>query len=670
MNPSQSTRGKRKREDEAVEVSNFDPQDELVWQYDAMQSSNSEWIDNMLEPLTRTDPIKIESMTTSEDMYNRGDLSDSSVDGASPYCSPPDSPRMIDSGENQFYPLSTTPKQQSMIQSVYPFTTQTLGYPNPSPIIYNTTMPVSTSPRSPLTPHSPHSPISISPRSHSPLRTPSSPRQTQVSFPESDPDMSMRPVTQTDIMLDEIGAVVNESNNTLSMVANDIRNTNLPMPFELATQLTQLLNEIKIRSEGAISKCFMIESQFLLNSRQLYWINYRRIELNRILIQLNLYTLEVQYCLSHSSYDVVFAELFIISQPFPCTVKQATTVDQIEVKLLKGSRTQISVLGPVTAEIVNDWAISSTKKSMPPIKYHEEHLSNADSVTFTKLQFNIGTMLKAIQVKFKLQVQIANSRTSDTQIIESGPSEHFIVITNTKQWAEATGILLKKELFRAGNEVHSQFFCNLIHMYYLHASKQDLLKAPRPLGVSEFNFFFTSKFHKQFQMNDIVSHKDYDSFWEWFGPVLAKIRFHKFLLQLWTSGLFWGFLSKQEAEQALGNFGAGAFVLRFSERMSGHMAVAYKQSQDIARHYLIKAKDAGQGRSLPQFIRETSSLLEFLKVTFVPETSQKKLSLLEKHQALQRIGNKRKKPDFKSDPDHYDEEIHELGIDNLSLDDH
>jgi len=113
---------------------------------------------------------------------------------------------------------------------------------------------------------------------------------------------------------------------------------------------------------------------------------------------------------------------------------------------------------------------------------------------------------------------------------------------------------------------------------------------------------------------------------------------------MWTGGLFWGFISKTESEQVLEPYDAGTFILRFSERMNnGSMAVAYKQSQNAVRHYLIKSKDtSGQGHSLPQFIRDTSSLLQFLRLT-ITEAFELKFSVVEKNQALAKIGSKRRK---------------------------
>jgi hypothetical protein len=338
--------------------------------------------------------------------------------------------------------------------------------------------------------------------------------------------------------------------------------------------------------------------------------------------------------------DVIFASLFINQQPFPATIKQHLTVDAIGVQFLTAARTRVDISVPVRAELITDWNIGNNKKQSTPMKGHEERFSKDGTAYFKGLKFTVGTGCKAVQVKFRAYL---TKKTQKFQF-ESEPSESFIVMTNTKQWAEAQGILTKKELFKEYNEVTAQYFANVIQSLYIQASRQDPLKAPRPLGPSDFQFLFANKVLKPFSLHQLVTQSDFDRLWSWFGPVLQKIRYQKFLLPMWTAGLFWGFISKAESEQYLERYGAGTFILRFSERMNnGSMAVAYKQSQNTVRHYLIKSKDtSGQGHSLPQFIRETSSLLQFLRLT-ISESFELKLSLVEKHQALAKIGSKRRK---------------------------
>jgi len=290
------------------------------------------------------------------------------------------------------------------------------------------------------------------------------------------------------------------------------------------------------------------------------------------------------------------------------------------------------------------------------MKGNEEKITKEGIASFKNMVFTVGTGCKAVQIKFQSK--------SQKRLLDSEPSEAFVVMTNTKQWAEAQGILFKKEMFKTKQEIPSQYFCNLIQNMYIQASRQDPLKALRPLSPFDFQFLFSTKVLKPFYQNEQVTQADFDRFWAWFGPVLQKIRYQKFLLPMWTAGLFWGFISKTESERILEPYGVGTFILRFSERMNnGSMAVAYKQSQHSVRHYLIKSKDtSGQGHSLPQFIRETTSLLQFLRLT-ITESFEMKLSLLEKHQALAkigRVGRPRKQTDKGGDG--YDDDFLDLGM--------
>jgi len=360
-----------------------------------------------------------------------------------------------------------------------------------------------------------------------------------------------------------------------------------------------------------------------------------------LMMQIEIFRKEIEHCVASADYgDVIFAALFINQQPFPATIKQHLLVDTIRVQILTGARTRVDLSVPVKAEMITDWNIGNNKKQSTPMKGHEERFSPDGTASFRALKFTVGTGCKAVQIKFRTLLNKKNQKFQ----FESDPSECFIVMTNTKQWAEAQGILTKRELFKESSEVSAQYFANIIQMLYIQASRQDPRKASRPLGPLDFQFLFITKVLKAFSYHQIVTQADFDRLWSWFGPVLQKIRYQKFLLPMWTGGLFWGFISKTESEQVLEPYDAGTFILRFSERMNnGSMAVAYKQSQNAVRHYLIKSKDtSGQGHSLPQFIRDTSSLLQFLRIT-ITEAFELKFSVIEKNQALAKIGSKRRK---------------------------
>jgi len=94
------------------------------------------------------------------------------------------------------------------------------------------------------------------------------------------------------------------------------------------------------------------------------------------------------------------------------------------------------------------------KKRQSPLKNTEETINKSTFMArFLKLTFLVGTVCKAVQLKFNAPVELSyvdfdNSQKGGQITIESIiPSESFIVMTNTKQWSEAQGILLKKKRY-------------------------------------------------------------------------------------------------------------------------------------------------------------------------------------------------------------------------------
>jgi len=133
---------------------------------------------------------------------------------------------------------------------------------------------------------------------------------------------------------------------------------------------------------------------------------------------------------------------------------------------------------------------------------------------------------------------------------------------------------------------------------------------------------------------------------------------------MWIKGLIWGLISKERTEDLLKPYSAGTFLLRFSVREEvGGLAVAYKQSSTTVRHYLLKARDTmDQGRSLPQFIRDAPSLLNFLQLRVNSNTLEIETQVIDKMTALERISNKKRKVSHEETSSSYDEELHELDV--------
>jgi len=212
-------------------------------------------------------------------------------------------------------------------------------------------------------------------------------------------------------------------------------------------------------------------------------------------VQLDLYKKEIQHISQNNNYGSnIFATLFIYKQPFPLTIKQFSKAGPIDVILLLGAKTQANPIGPVVAELLNDWTVVQTKKRQSPLKNTEEIINKTNNIArFSKLTFLVGTGCKAVQLKFTSRVEILNldpNYESEVTIESIIPSENFIVMTNTKQWSEAQGILLKKDMFKGKLDITRNQFCNCLQRHYIDASKQSPDSPTRTLGRSEFLFLF------------------------------------------------------------------------------------------------------------------------------------------------------------------------------------
>jgi len=223
-----------------------------------------------------------------------------------------------------------------------------------------------------------------------------------------------------------------------------------------------------------------------------------------------------------------------------------------------------------------------------------------------------------------------------TFTIESNESAPIIVKTNENQYTEAEGILLKHEVF--GNYEKSTWcrFANSFQKRYLLATKQEKQRPKRPLTIQDLLYIYSIKF-SPYQPNEqtTITTQNYEIFWNWFGPVLYRIRYQRHLLILWLSGLICGFVSKVESEKILENATRGAFIIRFSEQRAGELAIAYipiDESNDLrnspsvttgtgkVRHYLLQADDIyAAKKTLPDFLGKCYNLSHIVQVFYDPQ---------------------------------------------------
>lgn len=83
---------------------------------------------------------------------------------------------------------------------------------------------------------------------------------------------------------------------------------------------------------------------------------------------------------------------------------------------------------------------------------------------------------------------------------------------------------------------------NWLNRCYLMATRQNIHAPVRPFNTYDFSYLHNLKFDN----SPVITQKQYDSFWTWFGPILHKIRYQRHICSLWTRGYICGFLVKNE----------------------------------------------------------------------------------------------------------------------------
>lgn len=419
--------------------------------------------------------------------------------------------------------------------------------------------------------------------------------------------------------------------------AKDIKSLTLPIPQEISSAIEATLKSLLTKAENDLGIIQQIVTNYIVEPRDLFSLGEIRQDLYIHVQQLRLYHHELQYLKQSTPNAPVrgFACLVVSKQAFPKTIKQLTKCssageDPVTVAFIRGAKTEVLPNGKVKASISFD--DHSGKKQAFEIQNDVVELDGDNQAVFANLRFPSGTRMKPVRLQFSLDVKYADRPGSiTTGVIESDSSAPFIVVTNESQWFGAAGALLKKDAFQGGRaELSWQHFANILQFHYLRATRQPTSNPQRPLSREELDYFQREKFAGK----QAITAKDFDKFWEWFGKVLYKVRHQKHFCQMWVQGYVYGFLTKFEAEQLLRNEPPGAFVLRFSERAAGKVAVAYVKRGEAGapneiKHYLIDPHNC-EGKdsvTLPEFLTPHAHFLYFLQLDtsfFSPKMSSKR----------------------------------------------
>lgn len=380
--------------------------------------------------------------------------------------------------------------------------------------------------------------------------------------------------------------------------------------------------------------------QFILHPKELTKVFVLKRDLQILEATLNVYQTELLH-LSYPDANVnkCFAALVVIKQPFPKAVKKDSklTSDPVIVSLIRGPKTEIKVMSQVKAVLYFDDQSKKEKESLA-ISNDVADFDSQGEASFGDLRFPAGTRLKMVRLQFSVHIQyvIVGKTNLTTTILESEPTEPFVVMTNENQWDNSAGILLKKDSFDNAQQILWPHFANTLQLHYLRATRQSLDAPTRVLSRDDLEYIFTAKFDSKMYINQ----KEYDEFWEWFGKALHRIRHQKHFGSLWLRGFIYGFVSKPDAERILFIQRPGSFIIRFSESTPGKLAVAYVKTDATTgkieiKHYMIDPRDKKETQTLPEFLAAHENLLYWLQIKndFIPGP-QKLQSIYEKYSVL------------------------------------
>ncbi|KAH3762635.1 transcriptional repressor [Pelomyxa schiedti] len=324
--------------------------------------------------------------------------------------------------------------------------------------------------------------------------------------------------------------------------------------------------------------------------------------------QLQLYINELRQALTAAGKPSCFASLVIIQQEFPSVVSKNRVLDDspITVELLTGATDQLKAISDIKVTPI----LETTPQKVPTHRMISVESGTTDETrrlfTFT-LKMTAGTRKTPAFLKFTGKADYVGGSVG----LESQLSKPFVVITNECQYEESDGTLLKKVAFGQSMEIPWPLFANHLQLHFARSTRQDFSSPERCLSPLDLNYL-----HTKFFGGKMISQAQFDTFWNWFGKVLQRVRYQRHISQMWKEGLIYGFLTREETDDILRTREPGTFVIRFSESHPGMFAVGYKVSSkpDDTGHYLVRPDDIGTKKSLPDFIGDESQWTRILQV--------------------------------------------------------
>lgn len=293
--------------------------------------------------------------------------------------------------------------------------------------------------------------------------------------------------------------------------------------------------------------------------------------------------------------------LHVYKQPY-CNVhvQKSKKGEPFALKLLVGARVQ----DPPTIKQVKALVKHNASKKI--------ELAEA-TIPFPEGNFCFSKTTKKTIVRLAFE-SVATDEDDDIPVVVSNLTRPFVVITNENQFGEAWSMLFMQMLFEsdestparsAGEEVPWLYFCNLLQLNYLMATRQPLNAVVKMLQTSDFDFI--KRFHVP-----RVDKDESTEFFKWFAKVINLLRYNKPVFEAWTKGYIVGFISKEQTETCLKDKAVGTFVVRFSNQNAGQLAISWVDRPRSCSHHLVPATPI---KNISEYIMEKQSLI---KVVCIP----------------------------------------------------
>lgn len=385
---------------------------------------------------------------------------------------------------------------------------------------------------------------------------------------------------------------------------------------EALAQLEQDQRALKGRIDSELRALDSLRTQAALEPPDLHLLLYLERELQMQAKQLELYYHELQW-LGQPSVRC-FAALVVATQPYAQVLikGRAFRADQLVVRLLTATATQVALLSAVQAHVV--WDGAAPAKTAYVI---EGDVQTMDPITRTAcfpLRFVAGSRRMPVQLRFTMQVTINGPAGLVPCALESAPSHPFVITTHDSQWESCEGALRRRQVFGASGPGEAGWlqFCNVLQQSFLMATRQDLMQPARPLSAFDLHYF-SAKF---FGGRPRITVRMYDDFWAWFGKCLQTLRFTRHVSALWRHGLLYGFWTREDVEAQIRSQEPGTFLVRFSERHAGSFGVAYVATDGLVKHYLVTEADTfGARKTLPEFLMSCPQFVHVLQLSVLPD---------------------------------------------------